>query len=263
MLQSLTTEPTLPRRKRKSSRATKAQASNPPAFATGAALHPIYGSLTMQNDTLQRQPMFMLNVWHEKAIRFADEFFRTHSAEQADESPHYDELYSAAWDILQAALGLELKTGRDVALLLQIIARHAEDRDNVEWLDIGKLKSVASRSLKATAPEQPAKRPGPFARGRKLTRAGLLFRYQSFLTQELMTLGWNVYGNPLYATSLIAFDDEVTKRCTPDFKDGKYRSQRPSRRKSYPFLDEGKLTLRARAVLGSLQIDSETAPKRT
>lgn len=228
----------------------------PPVIVAGAT-HPVYGSLAMDAEGLRRQPVFMLNNWHKKAIALQVEFIKTYSAKAADSSPYYDACYNAAWDTLEAAFEVPLRNGRDVAAVLEMIARKGGDCGDMEWLRLEQMQKLLAGALKATAPEQPSKRPGPFARGRKLTRAGLLFRYQSFLAQELMTIGWELYGNPNMALTYIPFDHEVTKRCSADFKDGKYHPRRPSRRKHHPFLDEAKLSVRARSVLGSLKIDTQ------
>jgi hypothetical protein len=83
-----------------------------------------------------------------------------------------------------------------------------------------------------------------FQRGGKLTRAGLLHRYESFLMKELQTLSLNLYGDRDYALQYIAEDDAVNLRC------------RDSRHK-YPFFDESKLADRAKSVLKSLKIDTK------
>jgi hypothetical protein len=99
--------------------------------------------------------------------------------------------------------------------------------------------------LDRTAQIVPKKRVGHLQRGRKLTRAGLLTRYQSFLVQELETVSWNLYGERDYAKHTIFFDSAVRDRCTSANDRG-------------PFFNERNLPDRARAVLGSLKIDTET-----
>jgi hypothetical protein len=61
----------------------------------------------------------------------------------------------------------------------------------------------------ATAPITPKKRVGAFHRDGKLTREGLLAKYQSYLVQELATVSWNLYGERDYAKHTIFFDRAV------------------------------------------------------
>jgi hypothetical protein len=89
---------------------------------------------------------------------------------------------------------------------------------------------------------KPAKLRGAPSRGHKLTRAGLLDRYQSFLVQELETVSCYLYGNLDYVKHVIMFDDAVRARC---------------RTRGGPFFDEATLPDRARSVLKSLKIDTE------
>jgi hypothetical protein len=102
----------------------------------------------------------------------------------------------------------------------------------------------------ATAQIVPKKRVGHLQRGRKLTRAGLLMRYQSYLVQELETVSWNLYGERDYAKQVVIFDHAVRARCTSADDRG-------------PFFNERNLPDRARAVLGSLKIDTEIADARS
>ncbi|HEY0802868.1 MAG TPA: hypothetical protein VGD54_18675 [Steroidobacteraceae bacterium] len=57
----------------------------------------------------------------------------------------------------------------------------------------------------------------------------------------------NLYGERDYAKHIVMFDDAVGDRC---------------RSGGYSIFDERKLTARARAVLGSLEIDTELADTR-
>lgn len=105
--------------------------------------------------------------------------------------------------------------------------------------------------------EAPPKFPGTSCRGDKLTRAGLLLRYQAFLVSELETLSWHLYGDRYYAINFRINDQAVNACCSAGYVDGEYRPD--ARRKAYPFFDESKLLARARAVLGSLEIDTVKA----
>jgi hypothetical protein len=80
-------------------------------------------------------------------------------------------------------------------------------------LDVHDIVKMAAELTTATAPIVPKKRVGSLQRGRKLTRAGLLTRYQSYLVQELETVSWNLYGERDYAKHYIFFDDAVRARC--------------------------------------------------
>ncbi|OSI68890.1 hypothetical protein [Bradyrhizobium canariense] len=101
--------------------------------------------------------------------------------------------------------------------------------------------------------EPPPKSPGTSRRGSKLTRAGLLLRYQAFLVGELETLSWYLYGDRNYALNLRINDQAVNVRCASGYVNGEYRHH--ARRKACPFFDKRKLPSRARAVLASLSID--------
>ncbi|MEZ2146374.1 hypothetical protein AAE026_29375 [Bradyrhizobium sp. DN5] len=89
-----------------------------------------------------------------------------------------------------------------------------------------------------------SKRVGALRHGRKLTRAGLLTRYQSFLVQELETVSWHLYGERDLAKQQVFYDRAVGTQCN-------------STERYYPLFDESKLPARAKSVLGSLEIDTE------
>ena len=105
-------------------------------------------------------------------------------------------------------------------------------------MQVGDIVKMSAELTEATAPIVPKKRVGALRRGRKLTRAGLLTRYQSYLVQELEAVSWNLYGERDYAKHIVFFDRAVRDRCGP-------------------FFDERNLPKRARAVLKSLMIDTE------
>ncbi|MGY4505248.1 hypothetical protein ACVWYH_009205 [Bradyrhizobium sp. GM24.11] len=116
-----------------------------------------------------------------------------------------------------------------------------------EVLDADDIVKLSSDMDRATGPITPKKQPGAFHRDDgKLTPNGLLARYQSFLVQELETVSWNLYGERDFAKHFIFFDRAVQERCTSADHVG-------------PFFDENSLPDRARAVLGSLQIDTAAA----
>ena len=115
-----------------------------------------------------------------------------------------------------------------------------------EALDVHDIVKLSTDLNSATAPITPKKDAGAFQRDGKLTREGLLARYQSFLVQELQTVSWNLYGERDYAKHLVLYDSAVQERCNSAEHDA-------------PFFDEKSLPDRARAVLSSLEIDTETA----
>lgn len=110
-------------------------------------------------------------------------------------------------------------------------------------MNVKEFGALALHLCELTEPIVPKKQPKPMSKGRALTRAGLLSRYQSFLVQELETVSWNLYGERDFAKFTIVFDDAVSAKCR-----GKSRR--------YAFFDESKLTGRAKTVLGALKINT-------
>lgn len=117
-----------------------------------------------------------------------------------------------------------------------------------EAITADQFRKIATNLKRATAFRQPKKRVAKASKGRRLTRTGILQRYQSFLMEELFTLSYELYGDPQYALQYVSFDDAVRKA----LKTGK-------RKRSDVFLDSGSLTSRARSVLKSLKIDTVNA----
>ncbi|MET4364291.1 hypothetical protein ABIB06_004890 [Bradyrhizobium sp. LB8.2] len=213
---------------------------------TSTALHPIYGITGSNGAGLERYPVSVLALLHAKAMRLSTVFINERGGDEASNSAHYDALYNAQWDTLNAALAADLNNGRDVATVLGMIASQAQDSGDLEWLKIDDLKQLACRAEKATAPVLPTKATTALQRGRKLTAFGLIHRYQAFLIQELETIGWHVYGARDYPLFYRPFDSAVNTRCrTPD-----------GRGRSPIFFNTAKLKSRASAVLRSLKIDT-------
>lgn len=203
---------------------------------------------------LQDQSIFMLRHWQSKALA---------AASAATDDAGIARTMPVANELNDAIKAYKSKNASDVAQQMAAVVdwfRHMGDATPIEeQLSVAEFRHFAELLTAATAPIQPTKKLGPLNKGGKLTRAGLLFRYQSFLAQELLTLSWTLYGQPQYASHMIYFDHEVTKRCSEHFKDGKLKPHRSG--KSYPFFDESKLSARARGVLGALKIDRENADK--
>jgi hypothetical protein len=216
----------------------------------------IFGKLP-DGFVLEKQSIEMLCFWHRKAIEVVNAM---------QDAP--DGVSSAAWEdftayceiknnILAATLSAHAVRPGQVAAQLRAVVAEADHLSSPtckasieEVLQVDDIVKMSAELTEATAPIVPKKHVGAVRRGRKLTRAGLLTRYQSFLVQELETVSWNLYGERDYAKHIIFFDDAVRARCT-------------STDRCDPFFDERSLPTRARAVLGSLKIDAEIADDRS
>jgi hypothetical protein len=200
----------------------------------------IFGKLP-EGLVLEEQQIQVLMHWYRRAIA---------AAERLPDNVSDDEL-DAACNIVRrlyaAILAARTCRAGDVALKLQAVLMKLDldKSDSIEEaLDVDDVRRLAAELGDATKRMVPTKKVGSLRRGRKLTRAGLLHRYQSFLMHEIHTLSLNLYGNRDYALQYIEEDDAVNLRC---------RSGR------HPFFDESKLADRARSVLRSLKIDSKEA----
>jgi hypothetical protein len=218
----------------------------------------IFGKLP-DGFVLEKQSIEMLCFWHRKAIEVVNAM-----QEHFDHAPHS----KAAWEeftayceikngILAAILSAPAVRPGQVAAQLRAVVAEADQLSSPtckvsieEILQVDDIVKMSAELTVATAPIVPKKRVGNLRRGRKLTRAGLLMRYQSFLVQEIETVSWNLYGERDYAKHIIFFDDAVRARCT-------------SADRCHPFFDERSLPARARAVLGSLKIDAKIADDRS
>jgi hypothetical protein len=214
----------------------------------------IFGKLP-EGFVLEEQQIEMLCFWHQKAIDVIKEFLAA-----APATTSTDEKLTAYCGIKNRILGAVLATrpatSGQVAAQLRAVVAEIESLSNAtskapleEVLDRNDIFKMSADLTSATAQIVPKKHVGPLQRGRKLTRAGLLTRYQSFLVQELETVSWNLYGERDYAKDIIFFDSAVGQGCK-------------SADHYYPFFDEKKLPARARAVLGSLEIDTDLADDR-
>lgn len=218
----------------------------PPVIVAAPEPHPIFGSaLRIPGFDLQKQPVHMLVFWLKKARAIIDRVIA--------EGPPSDEVLGDALtpfnEIFDAIISAKTNSAADVEKQMQAVVDYLDwfQSDVIEEaITMKQFRVIASNLKRATAPLQPNKRIGSLVRGRKLTRAGLLFRYQSFLIQELQTLSYELYGERDFATTFIAYDDEVSARCK-------------SRGQSYPFFNPRKLTGRARSVLRSLKINTKDA----
>jgi hypothetical protein len=198
----------------------------------------IFGKLP-EGFVLEEQGIWMLMHWYRKAIA---------AAERLPSDASDDELDTAC-DIVRrlyaAILSAKTHSAGHVALKLQAVLTKLDSEKNnsiEDALDVDDIRRLAAELVEATKPSMPKKKVSALHRGRKLTRTGLLYRYQSFLMKELQTLSLNLYGNRDCALEYIAEDDAVNLRC----RGGKD-----------PFFDESKLADRARSVLNSLKIDTK------
>jgi hypothetical protein len=212
----------------------------------------IFGKLP-DGFVLEKQSIEMLCFWHRKAIEVVNAM-----QEHFDHAPPSE----AAWEeftayceiknnILAAILSAHAVRPGQVAAQLRAVVAEADHLSSPtckvsieEILQVDDIVKMSAELTGATAPIVPKKRVGALQRGRKLTRAGLLTRYQSFLVQELETVSWNLYGERDYAKHTIFFDRAVRDRCDSAGHSG-------------PFFDERNLSKRAHAVLKSLMIDTE------
>jgi len=200
----------------------------------------IFGTLP-DGFILEGQLIQMLMHWYRKAIA---------ATERLPTDVSDDEL-NAACDIVRrlytAILTAKTHNACEVALKLEavLIKLDSEKNNSIEdALDVDDIRRLATELVDATKLSGPVKKLAAPRRGRKLTRIGLLYRYQSFLMKEIQTLSWNLYGNRDYALQYIEEDDAVNLRC----RDTRHR---------YPFFDESKLVDRAKSVLKSLKIDTK------
>jgi hypothetical protein len=210
----------------------------------------IFGKLP-EGFVLEEQGIEMLCFWHRKAIEVLRE--RSEDGIADEELNDYCAIKNR---ILEAVLSARAATSGQVAAQLRAVLAEIDCLGGTvsvsieEVLDVDHIVKMSAELTMATAQIVPKKRVGHLQRGRKLTRAGLLMRYQSYLVQELETVSWNLYGEPDYAKHTIFFDRAVRERCTSANDRG-------------PFFSERNLPDRARAVLGSLKIDTEIADARS
>jgi hypothetical protein len=211
----------------------------------------IFGKLP-EGFVLEEQQIEVLCFWHRKAIEVISEFLAG-----ASDRPATDEKLDAYCQtknrILEVILSARASRAGQVAAQLSAVVSEIDCLQGAETvpvsieevLHVDDIVKISAELTKATAQIVPKKRTGALQRGRKLTHAGLLTRYQSFLVQELETVSWNLYGERDYAKHTIFFDRAVGDRCNSAGTSG-------------PFFDERNLPTRARAVLKSLKINTET-----
>jgi hypothetical protein len=216
------------------------------------ALDPLFGKVPAGFE-LKNQPMPMLVYWLKKARARIDEI--TQGAETAGayseaEMASAMDCFNEIFDVIVSA---ESNLASDVASQMQAVVNYLDclKSDSIEEaIDLPQFQNIAGNLKRATAFRQPRKRLGNATKGRRLTRTGLLQRYQSFLMQELFTLSTELYGDPQYALQCVSFDDAVQTAL---------KSEKSKR--GYVFLDPISLTSRARTVLKSLKVDTENVER--
>jgi hypothetical protein len=219
------------------------------------ARHPVYDNIPIGIDgcSLDNQQIEMLDFWHKKASNLLEPWGRPGDITDEQEA-YFQKIHSYQWDCYNAAMEREATNSHELALLLGIIVRHNKanggpTEDCCEFLSGDTLAKLAQAALNVSEMPTPQKRVGALRKGNKLTRTGMLYRYQSFLIKELETLSWFLYGSRDYAKCFSAEDDAVNERCRG----------RNSKGHRYRFFNEHTLPARARTVLKSLKIDIETA----
>jgi hypothetical protein len=205
----------------------------------------IFGSLP-EGFVLEQQGIETLCFWHRRAIEILGQPF--------DDDEKLSAYCAIKNRILGAVLSARPAIPGQVAMQLRAVVAEIDCLQTggtvpvsiEEVLDVHDIIKLSTDLNRTTGPITPKKQVGAFHRDGKLTREGLLARYQSFLVQELETVSWNLYGERDFAKHFICFDSAVQQRCNSTDHDG-------------PFFDEGTLPDRARAVLNSLTIDAESA----
>jgi hypothetical protein len=218
--------------------------SSPPIITpkVPAVLHPVYGLTPMGSNgfALNKQMIQMLDFWHDKATTLLHENVR-------GAWEHWDLVNQVQGEIYEAALLYKPRRASEAARQFEIVLRQAQHEECVTVFSVEEFEQIVDGLVMATRPIAPKKKVGATSRGRRLTRTGLLIRYQNFLVQELETLSWQLYGDNEYAQQFRVDDDAVNKRC---------------RRLGDPLFDEKTLPDRARSVLKSLKIDTKTIAVR-
>jgi hypothetical protein len=196
--------------------------------------------------TLERQVIQMLAHWHRKAIAEVDE----HPSDLLE--AEFDAAMGVVRSLYAAILNAKATRPSEISIkLAAVVHKMNQDKSDEieEHLTGADFRRLAAELAAATQPLYPKKKTGALQRRGKLTRFGLLHRYQAFLIQELETIGWHVYGERDYPMTYRPSDHAVNARCN-------------SPKHSNPFFDGSKLPDRARKVLKSLQIDTRGAFKQ-
>jgi len=217
--------------------------AHPPVLTpvtTGAQLHPVFGKQPHSDADLQRQGVVALSFYYWKATRLLEEA----------KIYQRQKLIEARGAAYKAVLKVKPNNATEVARQMEVIAAEMRREGTVAVIGFAEFAKLAEHLTDITKPILPKKMPGKFTRGTKLTKAGLLHRYHSFLLEELYTIGWHVYGERDFLLHWYSYDDVVE----PKLRDKRCR---------HPFFDPSRMTERATSVLKSLKIDTvNAAPAR-
>ncbi|MFK4398550.1 hypothetical protein ABIF31_005107 [Bradyrhizobium elkanii] len=205
---------------------------------------------------LKDQHISVLVHWHRKAMKAVNDLPKGRSGDDLTAAMAIaNEIFDA---IKQARVTSPGMVATQMSAVVERFRFMGNDDSLDEELGVPDFRRFAEALAIATAMPVPTKRVGPLQRGRKLTRAGLLHRYHAFLIGEIQTLSLALYGSREYAMKMQPLDDAVNVRVRAGFKGGKF-NPRARRTCRYPFFDESKISARAKAVLGSLKIDTNRA----
>jgi hypothetical protein len=84
--------------------------------------HPVYGDAAFAN--LAALPLSQLNDWHAYATTAEESRFQIIGPEAADTDVTYDAIYTARWDIFEAAFRSPVRNSDDLARLMELVERH-------------------------------------------------------------------------------------------------------------------------------------------
>jgi hypothetical protein len=191
---------------------------------------------------LKKQSIPMLLYWHRKTMEAIDARDPIDDERDFDNHCRLERTISEA--VLQAVPSSVAEVASQLTHVVNVMAFHKNDASIEEAIDAEQFKHIAASLARLTAFIRPKKTQGAATKGRKLTRAGLLSRYHSFLLEEIYTIGWHVYGERDYLLQFSPYDGAV--ECRLRAKDGRH-----------PFFDPAKLTDRATKVLRSVRVDAE------
>jgi hypothetical protein len=220
--------------------------SAPPIFLSGAEpsdqdLRRLIFGHTKPGFKLEGQHIRLLWHWLRKTRSYAAAIPKTGTDEERSATVYiYVEIFNAIIDHRPSAAS-------DVALQMRAVVDYMEftETDFIEdAINSDHFRQFATDLDAVTGFIKPQKNPNKLERGNRLTRAGLLLRYHSFLLEEIYTISSDLFGDRDYLLQYHPYDDAVRGQL---------------RKGKHPFFNPNTLTKRARSVLGSLKIDTAKA----
>lgn len=212
------------------------------AATESTPLHPVFGRQPHTDADLQRQGVSALFFYYWKAANLQD-------IVQGDEAM-LNTLTQSRGAAYEAILKVKPNNATEVARQMEVITAEMQREETVAVIGVAEFTKLTEHLRDITAPIIPKKMPGKFTRGNRLTKAGLLHRYHSFLLEELYTIGWHVYGDRDFLLHWYPYDDVV-------------ESKLRDKRCRHPFFDPARMMDRAASVLKPLKIDIVNAvPER-